>query len=69
MTSVQIQKVTKIEANAFKWKHFSYEIILWAVRWYCQFALSYRDLVLMMEERGLSASHTNTHALGSSVRS
>ncbi len=28
------------------------------VRWYCQFALSYRDLVLMVEERGLSASHT-----------
>ena len=58
MTSVQLQKVAKIKASAFKWKHFSYEIILWAVRWYCQFALSYRDLVLMMEERGLSASHT-----------
>jgi len=44
--------------NPFKWKHFSREIILWAVRWYCQFALSYRDLVMMMEERGLSVSHT-----------
>ena len=42
----------------FKWKHFSYEIIIWALRWYCQFSLSYRDLVLMMEERSLSISHT-----------
>ena len=45
-------------AEMFKWKHFSGEIILWAVRWYCQFALSYRDIVLMMQERGLSATHT-----------
>ena len=26
--------------NPFKWKQFSYEIILWSVRWYCQFALT-----------------------------
>ena len=44
--------------NPFKWKQFSHDIILWSVRWYCQFALTYRDLVMMMEERGLSASHT-----------
>ena len=49
---------SKHNVQDFKWKHFSHEIILWAVRWYCQFALSYRDLVLMMEERGLSISHT-----------
>ena len=45
-------------SNLFKWKHFSDEIILWTVRWYCQFALTYRDLVMMMAERGLSACHT-----------
>jgi transposase-like protein len=44
--------------NQFKWKHFSREIILCAVRWYCQFALSYRDLVIIMEERGIPVSHT-----------
>ena len=43
----------------FKWKHFSKEIILWAVRWYCQFSVSYRDLVIMLNERGMDASHTN----------
>jgi len=48
----------KHKPEDFKWKHFSHEIILWAVRWYCQFALSYRDLVWMLEERGLSISHT-----------
>ncbi len=58
MASVQPDNSFNAGSDAFKWKHFSHEIILWAVRWYCQFALSYRDLVLMMEERGLSASHT-----------
>ena len=50
--------ILETEDNLFKWKQFTCEIILWSVRWYCQFALTYRDLVMMMEERGLSASHT-----------
>jgi IS6 family transposase len=44
--------------NLFKWKHFGVEIILLTVRWYLQYRLSYRDLVEMMSERGLSISHT-----------
>ena len=44
--------------DIFKWKHFSREIIIWAVRWYCQFALSYRDLVIMAKERGIDIAHT-----------
>ncbi len=47
-----------LDEHPFKWKQFSGEIILWTVRWYCLFALSYRDLVIMMEERGMSVSHT-----------
>jgi transposase-like protein len=50
--------IPETDDNPFKWKQFSHDIILWSVRWYCQFALTYRDLVMMMEERGLSASHT-----------
>ncbi|PES73785.1 IS6 family transposase, partial [Bacillus cereus] len=42
----------------FKWKHYEPDIILLAVRWYLRYSLSYRDLVEMMEERGLSISHT-----------
>lgn len=44
--------------SEFKYKHFTGEVILWAVRWYCQFAISYRDLVIMGAERGLEVSHT-----------
>ena len=28
--------------------HFRGEIVLWAVRWYCRYAVSYRDLEAMM---------------------
>ncbi len=26
----------KIKARLFKWRHVEPELILWAVRWYCQ---------------------------------
>ena len=45
-------------SNIFKWKHFEAEIILLTVRWYLQFRFSYRDLVEVMSERGISISHT-----------
>jgi len=45
-------------ASEFKYKQFEGEVILWSVRWYSQFALSYRDLVIMATERGLSVAHT-----------
>ena len=45
-------------SKEFKCKQFEAEVILWAVRWYCQFAISYRDVVIMAEERGLSVAHT-----------
>jgi transposase-like protein len=45
----------------FKWKHYEPEIILWGVRWYCRYAISYRDLKEMMEERGLEISHTTPY--------
>ncbi|MFF2343863.1 IS6 family transposase, partial [Bacillus mycoides] len=44
--------------NWFKWKHYQPDIILLTVRWYLRYNLSFRDLVEMMEERGLSISHT-----------
>ena len=42
----------------FKWRHFEPEIILLCVRWYCRYALSYRDLAEMMRERGLEVHHS-----------
>lgn len=42
----------------FKWKHFQPEIILLTVRWYLRYNLSFRNLVELMEERGLLMAHT-----------
>ncbi|MFJ5625512.1 IS6 family transposase [Peribacillus loiseleuriae] len=44
--------------NLFKWKHYHPDIILLTVRWYLRYNLSFRNLVEMMEERGLSMAHT-----------
>jgi transposase-like protein len=45
---VGVQLDSGREANEmsgdFKWRHFMGEIILWAVRWYCKYGVSYRDL-------------------------
>src|SRR6202035_3626057 len=42
----------------FEGRHFEREIIVLCVRWYLRFKLSFRDLVEMMAERGLSMAHT-----------
>lgn len=39
--------------SEFKWRQFEGEIILWAVRWYCRYGISYRDPEQMMGERGV----------------
>jgi IS6 family transposase len=41
----------------FRWRHFAGEIILWAVRWYCRYGISYRELEKMMGERGVAVDH------------
>jgi IS6 family transposase len=46
------------EINLFKWKQYESEIILLTIRWYLKYSLSYRNLVEMMEERGLHMAHT-----------
>ena len=42
----------------FKGRHFGGENVLWAVRWYCRDAVSYRDLETMMTERGVAVEHS-----------
>ena len=44
--------------NDFKGRHFPGEIVLWAVRWYCRYGISYRDLETMMAERGSAVDHS-----------
>jgi transposase, IS6 family len=45
----------------FRWRHFAGEIILWAVRWYCRYGISYRELEEMMGERGVAVDHTTVY--------
>ncbi|MDK3575859.1 hypothetical protein M5562_24695, partial [Escherichia coli] len=45
----------------FKWRHFQGDVILWAVRWYCRYPISYRDLEEMLAERGISVDHTTIY--------
>ena len=45
-------------SSSFKWKHFVGEIILWNVRWYLKYPLSYRNLNEMMIERGIQVDHS-----------
>src|SRR3546814_14851698 len=45
----------------FKWRHFQGDVILWAVRWYCRYPISYRDLDEMLAERGISVAHTTIY--------
>ncbi|TON65104.1 IS6 family transposase [Vibrio parahaemolyticus] len=45
----------------FKGRHFSGQVILWAVRWYCKYGISYRELAEMLEERGIKVNHTTLY--------
>ena len=42
----------------FKGSQFEREIILWAVRWYIAYPISYRQLEEMMSERGVTVDHS-----------
>src|ERR1700730_15436739 len=44
--------------DLFKGRHFDQEIIILCVRWYITLKLSFRDLVQMMAERGITLCHT-----------
>ena len=42
----------------FKGNQFEREIILWGVRWYVAYPISYRQLEEMMGERGVAVDHS-----------
>jgi hypothetical protein len=52
-----MSKVSSIE-ELFAGRHFDREVIILYVRWYLRYKLSFRDLVEMIAERGLSLAHT-----------
>lgn len=45
----------------FKWRHFEGTVILWAVRWYCKYGISYRNLEEMLDERGVDVDDTTIY--------
>ena len=49
------------DARAFRGFRFPAEVILWAVRWYLQFPISYRDLERMLADREVEVDHTTMY--------
>ncbi len=49
------------KARMFRGFRFPAEVILWAVRWYLQFPLSYRDLERMLADRGVQVDHVTLY--------
>ena len=48
-------------AISFSGRHFQRDMILPSVRWYLAYALSYRDIEEMLQERGFSVDHSTIH--------
>jgi transposase-like protein len=46
------------DSDLFKGRHFDQQVIILCVRWYLSYKLSSRDLVNMMDERGIELAHT-----------
>jgi transposase, IS6 family len=44
--------------NVFKGRHFHQDIILWAVRRYCKYGISYHELQEMLAECGVNVDHS-----------
>ena len=51
-------RVSWRRVRIFRGRQFTAEVILWAVRWYLMFPISYRDLELMLQDRGVEVDHT-----------
>jgi hypothetical protein len=47
--------------NPFKGSHFERDVILWGVRWYVAYPISYRQIEEMMGERGAAVDHSTLH--------
>ena len=48
-------------ARAFRGFRFPAEVILWAVRWYLQFGISYRGLERLLADRGVAVDHVSLY--------
>jgi transposase-like protein len=46
-----------VQGLVFKGRQFTAEVILWAMRWCLMLPISYRDLELMLQDRGVLVDH------------
>jgi transposase-like protein len=44
--------------GSFKGRQVTAAVVLWVVRWYLQLPISYRDLELLLQDRGVSVDQT-----------
>ena len=51
----------------FKGSHFERDVILWGVRWYAAYPISYRQLEEMMQDRGVEVDHSTLNRWVSSM--
>ena len=58
---IQSQEIHYLQMNPFHGRHFQGEIILWAVRWYCKYGISYHELQEMVAERGVNVDHSTIY--------
>jgi transposase, IS6 family len=49
--------VSRTRPAQFQRRHFADAVIIFCVRWYLRYSLSYRDLEEIMAERGLAVDH------------
>ena len=47
-----------VQDGFFKGRHFTSEVIPWALRWHLAFPISCRDLASMPANRGVMIDHT-----------
>ncbi|MFZ1427924.1 MAG: hypothetical protein WAS21_14250 [Geminicoccaceae bacterium] len=52
------------DARLFRGFRFPAEVILWVVRWYLQFPVSYRELERMLVDRGVEVDHKAMRKFG-----
>ena len=55
---VQVWWMMAIE---FKGSHFERDAIVWGMRWYVTYPLSYRRVEEMVQERGVEVDHSTLH--------
>jgi transposase, IS6 family len=57
-----------ILTRPFRGFRFPAKVILWAVRWYLRFALSFRDLEQMLAHRGVRVDHVGVRPIKPDTR-